>query len=70
MRKLRQEEILRRYAFYLFTRLQFEKSLKYYLQIREGQWIKCTAYITDRTNAIIWYTDYSVHVCNAVQYSM
>ncbi|XP_019851602.1 PREDICTED: vam6/Vps39-like protein [Amphimedon queenslandica] len=34
-RKLRREEILRRYAFYLFTRHEFEKSLKFYLEINE-----------------------------------
>jgi hypothetical protein len=35
-RKTRREEILRRFAFYLFTQHDFEKSLKYYLEIKEG----------------------------------
>jgi hypothetical protein len=34
-RKTRREEILRRFAFYLFTQHDFEKSLKYYLEIKE-----------------------------------
>ena len=33
---MRRMEILRRYAFYLFTQHKFEQSLKIYLEIKEG----------------------------------
>ena len=41
--KIRREEILRRYAFYLFTQYKFDKSLKYYLQIKEGTVVMTTS---------------------------
>ena len=37
--RIRREEILRRYAFYLFNQYKFDKSLKYFLQIKEGRMV-------------------------------